>query len=412
MVEKSYDVVIVGGGIGGGALGAMLARGGKSVLVLEKSVEYQDKVRGEWIAPWGVIEARRAGIYDCLIEAGGHHLKMHVSAGDEFESPEVALAESLDMTALLPGVPGPLCVRHIVACQALVDEAAKHGATVLRGVQGATFEPGSSPAVRFTHNGKEERVSCRLIVGADGRNSVVRAQAGIVEHRDTRHHLFSGMLVDGAFGWPVDTQTKGTEGEVNYLAFPQGGGRVRLYLGYGFERKSLLAGADAQTRFLEAFHLKTLAGSEHLANATPVSHCYSYPNEDTWTEKPFVEGLVLVGDAAGHNDPIIGQGLSITMRDVRTVGEALLGEGTWSSAMFQPYAEERAERMRRLRFAASLTSTIDSEFGPEAQERRKRVRERRRADPTFMLATLAVMVGPETVPPFAFEESYREALLA
>ncbi len=412
MAQSSYDVVIVGGGIGGGALAATLARAGKSVLVLEKSNEYQDKVRGEWLAPWGVIEAKRVGLYDCLVAAGGHHVKRHISAGDEFESPEEALAEALDMSALLPGVPGPLCVRHTIACQSLVDEAAAAGATVLRGVQAVTVEPGPAPAVRFTHGGVETRANCRLIVGADGRAGTTRAQAGIVQHHDERHHLFSGMLVDGADGWPEDTQTKGTEGGVNYLAFPQGGGRVRLYLGYAFDRKSLLAGADSQTRFLEAFRLETLAGSEHLAGATPVSHCFSYPNEDTWTDKPFVEGLVLIGDAAGHNDPIIGQGLSITMRDVRTVGEAMLSEARWEKAMFQPYAEERSERMRRLRFVASLSSTIDSEFGPEARERRIRIRAKRRVDPTFSLPSLAVMVGPENVPPFAFEESMRERILA
>ena len=45
------DLVIVGGGIGGGALATVLAGAGASVLVLEKSTVYRDQVRGEWIAP-------------------------------------------------------------------------------------------------------------------------------------------------------------------------------------------------------------------------------------------------------------------------------------------------------------------------------------------------------------------------
>jgi flavin-dependent dehydrogenase len=44
-----YDVVIAGAGIGGSALATMLARGGLSVLVLEKETEYRDRVRGEWL---------------------------------------------------------------------------------------------------------------------------------------------------------------------------------------------------------------------------------------------------------------------------------------------------------------------------------------------------------------------------
>src|SRR3954451_13259984 len=33
---------------------------------------------------------------------------------------------------------------------------------------------------------------------------------------------------------------------------------------------------------------------------------------DTWSERPYVRGAVLIGDAAGHSDPIIGQGLTLT----------------------------------------------------------------------------------------------------
>ncbi|MGJ3626820.1 SDR family NAD(P)-dependent oxidoreductase [Sphingomonas sp. MMS24-JH45] len=67
----TYDLIVVGGGIGGSALAAVMARAGKSVLLLEKSTAYEDRVRGEWIAPWGVAETRRLGLYDTLVAAGG-----------------------------------------------------------------------------------------------------------------------------------------------------------------------------------------------------------------------------------------------------------------------------------------------------------------------------------------------------
>ena len=73
-----YDLIIVGGGIGGGALATVMARAGKSVLLLEQSEVYEDKVRGEWISPWGVAETKRLGLYDTLRAAGGHHLTRHV----------------------------------------------------------------------------------------------------------------------------------------------------------------------------------------------------------------------------------------------------------------------------------------------------------------------------------------------
>ena len=411
-MTSSYDAVIVGGGIGGSALAAVLARAGRSVLVLEKSEVYRDRVRGEWIAPWGVAEAKRLALYDTLLASGAHHLQRHISFGDDIEDPARAIEAPLQMSALLPGIPGPLCLQHTVACQALGDAAVAAGATLLRGVESVSVRPGSRPEVAYLHGDTEHLASCRLIVGADGRAGGTRRQAGIPLHADPQHHLFTGMLVEGAHAWPEDAQTKGVEGEVNFLAFPQGGGRVRLYLGYASDRKGFLSGEGARQRFLDAFRLRTVPWSAAVANATPAGPCFSYPNNDTWTDVPYTDGLVLIGDAAGHNDPIIGQGLSITLRDVRLVSELLLATDDWSTSNLAPYAEERRERMRRLRFVASLAATLDCEFGPEAEARRRRVAERRAQDPSLMMPMLAVMVGPETVPPLAFDPAFRENTLA
>lgn len=409
MATPEFDLVIVGGGIGGGALASVMAVAGHSVLVLERTTEYPDRVRGEWIAPWGIVEAKRLGLYERLLAAGGHHLGRHITFGEEIE-PEVALTQAADLRGLL-GAGGPLCIRHPIACETLSDLAAERGVTVLRGVDQARVAPGSQPSVTYVHAGEAHSVSARLVVGADGRNGVVRAQCGIVEHVDPTHHLFSGMLVEDADGWPDDLQTKGTAGEVNFLAFPQGGGRVRLYLGYGYEQKSLLAGKDAQRHFLDAFGLPCIPYADAIVNSTPISWCHSYPNEDSWVDHPFVEGVVLIGDSAGHNDPITGQGLSITLRDVRVVSDLLQSQADWNSTLFVPYGEERRERMRRLRYAAAVQSRLDSEFGPQFTARRIAARDRMAANPMLSMATAGVMVGPEVVPAEVFTQETWDAIL-
>ena len=58
-MSESYDVVIVGGGIAGGALATVLAKKGIAVAVLERDLVPTDKVRGEFMAPWGVAELQR-----------------------------------------------------------------------------------------------------------------------------------------------------------------------------------------------------------------------------------------------------------------------------------------------------------------------------------------------------------------
>ncbi len=399
----SFDTVIVGSGIAGGGLATVLARAGKSVLLLEKSTAYRDQVRGEWIAPWGIVDAKRTGLYDVLATVSTHHIRFHAEYGDGID-PEEATGKKLDLGGFLPGVAGPLAIGHPQACQALHDAGAAAGATVLRGVEHVRVTGGDSPSVAYAIDGVEQVARCRIIVGADGRNSVVRKQAGIALHQDPPHHLFAGMLVDGAPGWPEDLESMGTEGDVQYFVFPQGGGRHRLYLSYSLEQKSRLAGEGAGQAFLDAFRFGTVPNARALAEGRAAGPCHSVPNQSTWTDVPYAPGILLIGDAAGFNDPIVGQGLSISLRDVRVVSETMLGSEDWSADAFVPYAEERAERMRRLRFAGRLDSMIHAEFGPEATARKLRYQRARLADPSLGLASAAVMVGPEMVPPQFFSD--------
>ena len=284
------EVVIVGAGIGGSALATVLSRAGITVTILEKSQVHVDHVRGEWLAPWGVAETQRLGLYDTLIAAGGHHLGRHIGYSDDID-PAEAESQPLDFKAFEgAGFKPPLCMRHPDMCDLLNREATTSGAELLRGVTDLHVIAGSAPEVRFRHDGRERKFNPRIVIGADGRNSVVRSQVGIEQHRDPTHHLMAGMLVDNTVGWPADLQIFGTEARVNFLAFPQSPERVRLYICYPNEDKKRFAGADNQARFLDAFHLASVPGSEYLANGTPSGPCNSYGNEDTWTDVPYVAG--------------------------------------------------------------------------------------------------------------------------
>ena len=70
--------------------------------------------------------------------------------------------------------------------------------------------------------------------------------------------------------------------------------------------------------------LSRLPYAAAIARARPIGPFNSFSNEDHSVDDPTAPGVVLVGDAAGHNDPILGQGLSIAVRDVRLVSEAIL----------------------------------------------------------------------------------------
>jgi 2-polyprenyl-6-methoxyphenol hydroxylase-like FAD-dependent oxidoreductase len=408
-MRGAFDVVVVGGGIAGSALATTLARGGLAVAVLERDVQPVDRVRGEFMAPWGVVELKKLGLLDTLIGAGGVFSVRNIPY-DENTPGDAALPYALKFSDIVPDVPGALCMGHPAMISALASEAKNAGATFLTGVEDIEVVPGSPPSIAFSHDGKRVEWKPRLIVGADGRNSRVRRLLGFNLLADPPHNLLGGMLVEGVPDWQQDTQVIGTESRKHFLIFPQGGDRVRLYLCYDFADKAAYAGPDRQQKLIEAFtDLKCLPQAGLIAASRPIGPFNSFSNEDHWVEDPTAPGVVLIGDAAGHNDPVTGQGLSIALRDVRLVSEVILA-GQYERDAFRMYVEERLERMRRLRIAARLATKIRVEFGEEARRRRERVAQRVRNK--MPSPGGAVLVGPERLPANYFEQSTLEALLA
>ena len=409
-MSETHDVVIVGGGIAGSALATVLARKGVAVAVLERDLAPVDKVRGEYIAPWGVAELKRLGLLETLQAAGGLFATRSIPY-DENTPGDAALAFTFDLSTVHPQAPGSFCMSHPAMCSALAAAAEAAGATYLRGVEEIAVTAGSPPTVAFSHDGVRTQWRPRLVIGADGRNSRVRHQLGFAALADPPHNLLGGLLVEGVPDWPQDTQVIGTEDQLHFLIFPQGGDRVRLYLCYDFANKAPYVGPARRENLIAAFaRLRCLPYARSIAEARPIGPFNSFSNEDHWVEDPTAPGIVLVGDAAGHNDPITGQGLSIALRDIRLVSEAILAGGR-DQESFRPYVEERLERMRRLRIAARVSVTLRAEYGEEARLRRQRAGRRARIDK--MLSPMpATVIGPEMLPAAAFEQTTINALLA
>jgi menaquinone-9 beta-reductase len=70
MPTSGYDLLTIGGGLGGAALALVMARAGARVLVLERQPKFRDRVRGEFLPPWGVAEAQQLVIADLLRQSG------------------------------------------------------------------------------------------------------------------------------------------------------------------------------------------------------------------------------------------------------------------------------------------------------------------------------------------------------
>jgi len=409
-VPENPDVVIIGAGVAGAAMATVLARGGISVLLLERSIVHQDRVRGEYVAPWGVIEAHMLGVLDVLVAAGGHYVPLSLPYGDSMP-PLLARSRFLDVRSVVPEVAGALTISHPRMCQALGDAAQVAGATFVRGAKNVQVITGQPPKVSYVVDQQKHELTPRLVIGADGRGSTIARQIRATVETNPEHHLLAGLLVTGVDVWPEQEYSIGTDGDVLFFVLPQGNGRIRLYLGYGLDQARRFTGSDNSQRFLDAFRLPSLPFSDVLSTARPAGPCRGYPNADAWIDRPVAPGVVLIGDAAGHNDPTIGQGLSIAFRDVRLVADALDGASHWTAKSFEPYLEERRERMRRLRFTAQHYSILFAEFGEAARARRARAMKRMAIDKSKALPLLPLLKGPFNVPHDAFEPAAWDRLM-
>jgi len=401
------DVVIVGGGIAGASLAYALAREGLGVTVLEATTEFPDRVRGESMQCWGVVEARELGVEQVLLDAGAHISATwnQYTEGSQEPAP-------IPMNMLVPGVGGTLNLRHPDACQALIDAAAGAGATVVRGTSHIELSDGSAPTVRYDVDGAVAELRADLVVGADGRNSTVRKQVGITLERQEAISYISGLLLEGLDGVPDDFDVLCGEGDRFFLVFHQGGGRARSYICSGLSSQHRFSGPEGTKHFLEACAVGCYPWSEQVVAATPAGPCATYPGDDTWTAEPFVDHVVLIGDAAGHNDPVIGQGLSIGMRDARLVRDLVLA-GARDASSFASYGSERMERMRRLRLIADILAMIQAEDSDRLAARRGVFGEKMATmDPGFFPLVLAAFMGPETAPAELVNESILDEIRA
>ena len=227
--------------------------------------------------------------------------------------------------------------RHIRAGLGKAVEAA--GVRVLAPAKVERIETGPAGALAVLADGRE--ISAPLIVGADGRGSLVRREAKI-----------------GVVGWPY--RSVGVVATVK-LERPHGGVAHEHFLPSGpfailpltEDRASLVwterperAGALAQAR-PEAFHahLNRRFG-EFLGRAELDGPRFTYPLSLELAEAMTAPRVALVGDSAHGVHPIAGQGLNLGLKDCAALAQVLvdaarLGEDIGSLAVLERYGRWR-----------------------------------------------------------------------
>lgn len=321
-------------------------------------------MRGEGFSPWGVDEARKLGIYELLRSSCGHEL---TQASATFGPLSMPLR---DLTATTPQRAPLLSFFHPTMQETLLEWAVGKGAEVRRGVTVTAVKGGSDPAVTtVAHHGPAEQLHARLIIGADGRRSMVRHWGGFTVQHDPESNIISGVMLEN-MKVPADT--------LQWLIHPDSGKIVvifpqrdcaRAYLEYPASAPYRLQNERQISHFIEESAI--IAPPEFYLGARPIGPLASFSGADSWVDHPYRDNVVLVGDAAASSDPTYGQGLSLTLRDIRVLRDQLLATSDWNAAA-NTYAREHDSYYGVTHRVDNWLTDLLMTTGPQSVTRRDR----------------------------------------
>ncbi|HTO26982.1 MAG TPA: FAD-dependent monooxygenase, partial [Devosia sp.] len=189
-------------------------------------------------------------------------------------------------------------------------------------------------------------LSAPLIVGADGKKSLVRAAAGL-KAREANFEQ-AALVCDLDLGRPIG----GTSIEFHYpqgpfTLVPAGSNRANLVW---IDDRAVLDAAKAggEPALLAAFVEK----SQRLFGAiTLASPAFIFPLSTLSVDSAGADGVVLVGEAAHAFPPIGAQGLNLGLRDVADLAASLAAVDRsapdWAIPVSRDYAARRAGDLAR-----------------------------------------------------------------
>jgi menaquinone-9 beta-reductase len=322
MSATNFDLIVVGGGLGGSAIAQAMAKSGARVLILEREQHFRDRVRGEGLAPWGAAEAKLLGIYEMLLKTCAFERRWVLGS-----SPD------RDTIATTPQKLPLLVFSHPEMQERMLSAAAESGAEVRRGVLVKWITAGRRPRVHFESASGVEYADARMVVAADGRGSAARGWGTFATKHDRERLLIAGVLLDGLEGMKDEASYFFFNPDIaqSSFLFPQNVGRTRVYVGYRVESEYRLHGRESLARFIEE-SVRCGVPTEFYAKANIAGPLATFNGADSWVEHPYRNGIALIGDAAATSDPTWGQGMPLTLRDTRVLRDALLADDDWDRA--------------------------------------------------------------------------------
>ncbi|QIR35799.1 monooxygenase [Tolypothrix sp. PCC 7910] len=302
------QVVIVGAGPTGATLALLFAKRGITVKLIEASRNFYRVFRGEGLMPSGLDALEQMGLLPILKRIPHHAL----DAWEFFLDNQLLFR--VEEPFEIGGKPTTL-VSQPALLEALIAEASTY----------ANFEFIQSVAVKDLL-WEEQRVSgiklndercinADLVIGADGRNSIVRQRADLdLQHYDKTFDVLWFKLANSPDFQSENIFYSILEGDRAFALFE--GAEGNLQLGWSLNEKSAndWREVDWPSMLLSAsppFLAKHLQQNVQTIER-PVLLSVVVGRCPRW----YKAGLLLLGDAAHPMSPIRAQGINMALRDV------------------------------------------------------------------------------------------------
>jgi geranylgeranyl reductase family protein len=312
MVE-SFDAVVVGAGPGGTTTATLLARQGKSVLVLDRSTFPRDKICGDGISGKSMDAIRALGLEDQL-----RNRESLGSWGVTFSGPygdQVSIPFGERTAGKI--APGFVCAREVFD-QVLFEACVKSGADVRVecSVTELLRDGAAVTGVRYkTAEGDVHEARAPVVVGADGAYSVVARELGM-DQLDEKHYVAAvRAYFDGVTGFnDGDFIELHFVDEINpgyFWIFPMANGRANVGVGM---LSSEIKRRDLKLRPMFEQMLAHPRFAHRFTNATQTSKTKGWGLPVGSKLRTMAgDGWLLIGDAASLIDPFTGEGIGNAM---------------------------------------------------------------------------------------------------
>jgi 2-polyprenyl-6-methoxyphenol hydroxylase-like FAD-dependent oxidoreductase len=308
-----YDVIVIGTRVAGASTAMLLARGGLKVLAVDRARFPSDTLSTHQVQVQGGARLARWGLLDRVAAAG-----TPATRRVRFDAGPVVLEGGWPA---LDGVDALYSPRRTLLDKLLVDAAREAGAEVREhcAVDELLFEDGEVAGIRSG----AVRERARLVIGADGRHSLVAKAVRAPEYRAepprtvAYYTYWSGVPLEGGRMYARERRMIG--------AWPTNDGLLMTYVAAPREEFGAFR-ADPAGALLGSLDRAGDLG-ERVRAGERAERVYGSADLPNRFRRPYGPGWALVGDAGLQMDPVTGQGISDAFRDAELLSAAVLAGG-------------------------------------------------------------------------------------